>query len=462
MAFAFTNKGPTPGLVDKLSGSLGFKPKPTYPTTSGNPIPKPTYPTPSGNPISQGSNPGLIQPHTQVKPTTPVKKTTTTDTSGNTTTTEYHAPEKKTETPKLTTPQVGTPAQNAQTVLNTGNQTPIEKTATERLYQSGQMTPEEQKANEDVRIANEIQKAYGNVQSLAPYAEAKMYSDRARTPAEIQDLMQAPDLAGRASATQGLLGSLGNIYGSSRVAGANAALQGTQTAAGRGLSAAQSGLIGAQNQASRAQTGAGAVLTAGLPQVVSPGLVPFNPLTGEQGNLTGTQGEGGGLFGAGAIQGQIALGQQYPALVSAHSQAQGIQSQIDTYLNQNPQLNPSNITDINKISQWLLGGKLGDPKYQTLANYLQEYVNTLAPILGVGGDVTNLKTEIAQSFVNGAANGQSISQVLKNIDQLAATKLNAMKEAGSGKPAPTISTKSSTPSGSVITTPDGLTINPNF
>lgn len=377
-----------------------------------------------------GTNQGLIS-----KPSTPVKKVTTTNADGSSTTQEFHA-EPKPATPKATTPQVGTPTQNAQNVLNTGNVTPQEQTATEKLYQAGQATPLEQGYIDRVVEAQKMQ----NAGRLGQFAEAGMYANK--TPEELyRGLITAPDLVGRTVGNTGLYNTFGDIYGSAATQGLLAA----NTIANRGLTAAQSGLTGAQNQASRAQSGAGTVLTSGLLGTVAPGQVPFSPLTGEAGNLTGVGNEG--LFGAGAIQGQIALGQQYPALVSAHTQAQSIEGQIENYLAQNPSLNPSNLTDVNKIAQWLLSGKLGDPKYQTLANYLNEYISTLAPILGVGGDVTNLKTEIAQSFLNGAASGQSISEVLKNIDSLATQKLNAMRQTGQGAIAPAVSTSQSGGSG---------------
>ena len=75
---------------------------------------------------------------------------------------------------------------------------------------------------------------------------------------------------------------------------------------------------------------------------------------------------------------------------------------------------------------------MGDPKYQTLANYINEYANTLAPILGAGGSVTDFKTGLAQSLINGAASGQSIIEVMQNISKAADDKLANMKSAGQG------------------------------
>lgn len=121
-----------------------------------------------------------------------------------------------------------------------------------------------------------------------------------------------------------------------------------------------------------------------------------------------------------------------PALTSANTAAEGIKNTIVSYLGANPQLNPSDLAAGNLLQQWIQGKQLTDPKYQTLFNYLNEYTNTLAPILGVGGDATNLKTQIAQGFVNAAASGQSISQVLSAMSQLATNKIQDLSSGATG------------------------------
>ncbi len=122
-----------------------------------------------------------------------------------------------------------------------------------------------------------------------------------------------------------------------------------------------------------------------------------------------------------------------PGLQSAETAADGIKNTITSYLSSNPQLNPSDLAVGNKLQQWIQGVQLTDPKYQTLFNYLNEYTNTLAPILGVGGDPTNLKTQIAQSFVNAAASGQSITEVLEAISQLAKNKVTDLQRGATGQ-----------------------------
>lgn len=141
---------------------------------------------------------------------------------------------------------------------------------------------------------------------------------------------------------------------------------------------------------------------------------------------------GSAAFKGGQIQGQQNAGQNAAGMNVANIASKGIKSTIDQFIQQNPQLNPSDLTFANNIAQWASGQQLGDPKYQTLANYLNEYISTLAPILGVGGDTTNLKTEIAQSFINARASGQSISEVLTNIEKLADDKLKNIVSAGQG------------------------------
>lgn len=132
------------------------------------------------------------------------------------------------------------------------------------------------------------------------------------------------------------------------------------------------------------------------------------------------------------MSGQAGVLGQLPAMESADVAAEGIKSKITTYLASNPQLNPTDLAVGNTLTQWIQGKQLTDPKYQTLFNYLNEYTSTLAPILGVGGDTTNLKTQIAQSFINAAASGQSIAEVLDNMQSLSRGKLQDIRSGATG------------------------------
>lgn len=250
---------------------------------------------------------------------------------------------------------------------------------------------------------------------------------------------------------------------SALAAAQEAALQGTGqqlTAQQQLANALSAGLTGATNIQGQTITGLTSAAGFAQPQTAAFGQTVFNPLTGQY--------EGGGGLPADVMEqyAQMAANGQYaaipsfitsnpvlsaqlnvaaksinpsftpltstgagavlqgvPQLQSANTAAEGIRNTIDQYLAANPQLNTSDLAAGNVLKQWLEGKQLTDPKYQVLFNYLNEYTNTLAPILGVGGDPTNLKTQIAQSFINAAASGQSISQVLGAMSSLASNKI---------------------------------------
>lgn len=321
-------------------------------------------------------------------------------------------PEKTIPTPTPDTPQVGDTKSNYQNVLNTGNLTPLEQQSRDALTQAGQMTPQESKANEDVANANAELKAYQNVQSLSPYAEASMYGDRARTPAEIQALEQAPDLAGRASATNGLLGSLGNIYGSANVAGANAALQGIQTAAGRGLSAAGTNLGAAQTQAGRAQGAAGTVASASNLYPTAQGQAPFSALGGYQG--------GSDQFGNATDPASGVNVQSYKDLYNTYNQGKvGINQAIanePNILNTISQfgLNNQPLSGITNLNEFL-SGHTSQPGQQQLSTDVANYIKAL------GIDTATLSSSIANQ------QSGTLIQLLNNLKQIAVKNNEAVK-----------------------------------
>lgn len=146
--------------------------------------------------------------------------------------------------------------------------------------------------------------------------------------------------------------------------------------------------------------------------------------------------QGGGGFNIAQsqanLQGQLAALQQLPAMEGADVAAEGVKNKINAYLAENPQLNPTSVLKANVIDRWLKNQLETDPKYQTLSNYLNEYTSTLAPILGVGGETTNLKTQIAQEFINASASGASISEVLENIQNLSRGKINDLRSGITG------------------------------
>lgn len=136
--------------------------------------------------------------------------------------------------------------------------------------------------------------------------------------------------------------------------------------------------------------------------------------------------------GQATTQGAAAVAGSIPSLNAAATAAEGYQNQINALLQANPQLNQSQLIPANAIQQWLSGQQLGNPEYQTLFNFLAEYANTMAPVLGVGGDPTNLKTQIANSLVNAQASGESISQVLSALQTSARTKIANIQSGANG------------------------------
>jgi hypothetical protein len=286
----------------------------------------------------------------------------------------------------------------------------------------------QQQGQQPLQVGNQMQNAQNVLNASAPNAMAQGAANAGALYNSLGNIAGLQKFSGR---NDGLLQSFSDLSRPQSTGNftGNEALFNTKNAIFQ--NAANTSAEQLQKGAELQTQGATSVLSAGAPQLGAAGSVPFNPLTQQQGQILGTQGGPGGLFNAGQIQGQLNLGEQFPALQSAHTQSTGIKNTIQQYLQSNPGLNPVNATAINAALQWAQGKQLGDPKYQTLMNYLNEYTATLAPILGVGGDATNLKTEIAQSFVNAQANGQSISDVLNNLDALALGKLEAMQQTGS-------------------------------
>lgn len=266
------------GAVPKTAGQV------TGVLAPNNPLGVGTSAQNLAKPVPQGSIQGMINiPHTSA-PTTPVKSTTIAHPSGTTITTQYHAPDTNPPTqttvenpiapiqkvPENNAPVGNTTGTQIQNVANTGQQTQNESNLQQGVLKAGQTTPDE-KAFEDQYVKSVAGKQFGQ---LAPYAEASMYAGK--SPEELQGLITAPDLVGRANADTGLYNTLGNAYGNAALAGLTAA----QTSAARNLTANTTAYSGAQNQASRAAGEANTVLGAVAPaygvqygtQVGQPGL----------------------------------------------------------------------------------------------------------------------------------------------------------------------------------------------
>lgn len=372
-SFALQSQGSAPKNMS-LGSTPVFGAFPGYtPSANVNSTPAPQNTAPK-----IGTNPGLINP----VPKTAIKSTSVAHPDGTTVTNTFHpetvkAPDDpsnkyNTATGALnskyvdpdastvpTTPQVGTTSQNAQTVLNSGNQTQNEQQTQAGLLAAGQKSPDQQAALNAVEYGLGVQ----NNKNFGQYAEAGMLGT---DPQAYVNQANAPDLAGRASAEQGLAGQYTNLYGTQ----ANAALNEANTIAGQGLSAAGSAYSGAQNQASRETGAAGTVLNASIPGQISGSARTYNPL-----DPAGTTGTSGIITGANN-QSISDLSTQYNNGLKTLTQASGIENQIANTLVSNPEINNQPLSLLTNLNQYL-SGQLGTAPQQLLAQQVNSYIQTL-------------------------------------------------------------------------------------
>lgn len=442
MVFSFATAGATPAAAPNFNGTLNLSSATTpqakalqsamqsaFPVQSADP----TQSAASSSPVStvnpnaafnntMGSQSGMLQP----KASTPLKSQTQTNVDGSSITNTYH-PAATPETSTQNSIPTGGPA-----IPNAINQYQptsglFGQAVTGLANTAAVGSPVAQSAIQDTQKAAQGAFNTGTAQEQQAYQAAQDYqkqlsgliSQNATENANINNSPQQIDFKqGQGAALQALFTGQENA--------ASQGLQSQATLAGIGQQGVGQGVTGLGNAAGAANTAQGQSISglgtaAGL---VGPQQVPYtnqflDPITGQPiSNNPGTP------FTGGVAQGNVLLGQQYAQNVSANNQAQIIKGKITDFLTQNPNLNPSIFSDANGLIQ-LMNGKVSNPQYQQLSNLLTEYVNTLAPILGVGGDTTNLKTQIAQGFINAHANNQSIQTVLDGIEQLAQAKLNA-------------------------------------
>lgn len=170
-----------------------------------------------------------------------------------------------TPTPQSPAPQVGSTTQNAQNVLNTGQQTPQEQQTFQGLLsQAATNSPE-------------ITAAYQKQQDLQnAYAKQQSAIQGNPIPLEFQ---------------QGRGQILANQYGT-QLSAAQTGIQQALAQKGLLIQASTAANNAAQTQAGRAQSGANNVLGASLNQPSNYGIPSFNPLTGQFSNNGGQYGTG--------------------------------------------------------------------------------------------------------------------------------------------------------------------------
>lgn len=436
---------------------------PQTPATSVLAAPKTT--TPSSTPLSQGSL-SLMNPNANFNNTvgrvngllTPPKTSTSSAATATPQQTAYTPPAQYNASQGA---PLGTGSQNTATVSSTGA-----ATDTSQTQQNQPQAPQQNLAlqQQQATLASVIQKlndAYGVDSPEVAAANAAFESfqtDYKNSMSEIQGRAEPLQFQqGQAGVVQNAYANMFPYY--------SGKLQAAQTAAGQQLQGLQSAatalepsnqftqvpysnqIINAQGQNVQGGTN-GTVLPQSAKDYISSlaQQVKANKMTRADAESRISSYSQPGLqelnnaLGAGfstvansaTVSGIDTTLQSIPQLQAANTAADGIKNTIVSYLSANPDLNASSLAAGNILQQWIQGSQIPDPRYQTLFNYLNEYTNTLAPILGVGGSPTNLKTEIAQGFINAKAQNQTIPQVIQSIGDLATQKIKNLQSGATG------------------------------
>ena len=203
--------------------------------------------------------------------------------------------------------------------------------------------------------------------------------------------------------------------------------------------AASTALAGYQNQAgiatgqqSAQQSGLAAAGALAQPQ---PGQNPltqsYNPLTNSYSPLA-ISGAGANaatdIENYGSLQQQQAIGAAAAQNNSYLGGAQVAASNLQNLITSN-NLNPSSLTFANGALQ-LAGQYTSNPAYAKLPGAINDFVTSLAPILGAGGNVTDAKTQMASQFVQMLQSGSTINDVVQYFTQQAQTKITGMANGG--------------------------------
>lgn len=185
-----------------------------------------------------------------------------------------------------------------------------------------------------------------------------------------------------------------------------------------------------QMQTANSQNLQGAESVAGLtaPQPYGITTTPYQPGVGQFGNMPGGS---AGAFNAGQTQGNVGAGAQFQQTVlPAYNAAGSVKDNLQSFIQQNPTLNPSDFNFANATKSWLQGGQLSDPRYPELSQKLTEFLNTLSPVAGAPGDVTNFKQQLVNSMINGSSSNQSLSQQVDSLYNLAGQKVQSIYQSG--------------------------------
>ncbi len=145
----------------------------------------------------------------------------------------------------------------------------------------------------------------------------------------------------------------------------------------------------------------------------------------------------GGAANVGAINQKISQGAAVQSMLGQQAQAQALGNNLTTLIN-NAGINPATpgnsglMTNfVNGAAQWI-NKNTGDPQYQNFANLISEISNRYATILSQSTGTPTDQSTISHNIINGLASGQSILQVLQQLNKNATDSINALQQTATG------------------------------
>ena len=171
-----------------------------------------------------------------------------------------------------------------------------------------------------------------------------------------------------------------------------------------------------------------------LNSLTQQGYVIINKTTGQP---LSNEGAMSAAFTGGATGQSENIGAQTQTYTAAQQQARNLTGQLSQVIS-SYNINPNDVNALNGLAQkW--AANTSNPQYATFNNLINDISNSYAQVLTpTGGNVTDYKTKIAQSFIDSSMKGQGILQVLQTMDDQASAKIAANKQIGTGQsPTPT-------------------------
>lgn len=294
----------------------------------------------------------------------------------------------QTPSPTPTTPQVGNASANAQTVLNSGNQTPQEQATYQGLlnYGTGTESPEVTQARQNLLDA---QKQFAQ---------------------QTSDINQSGTWTSRALGEQGQA----NIQNSNTLNALSGTLNSALTSQGQQIGALGTANSAAQTTAQRGTSTAGTVLNDSLLSPTAQGQASYSGLNGYQGGASNQFGNPNDPATAANAQAYQNYYNQYNAGLGGINQATAAEPNIINTITSNPQLNSQPISAIQDLNLFL-SGQTSQPGQQQLSTDVANYIKNL------GIDPATLQSNIASQ------QSGTLIQLLNNLKTIATKNNNALK-----------------------------------